>query len=246
MGRRTRWDGTIWNASPAAMWSLARSTAAMKPARVISAAAAPASTGSAAGAAAGWSSAAVTRSTSARGPVTVIVRRTWSNATDVDASRNRITGRPASAGSGGGSGTGSSCGDPVVAQEADRAAHERRLPGGRAGARGRKCGRLGERVDRGQPGSQERVAADLLAPLDRLEQERRGAQGGAQAQVGADRGDQVGGQDAGVEIVVHGRKKASRRMAERPSAKRGCRGRASGPHLARIATTMFRRSSFRP
>src|SRR2546423_569646 len=48
--RRTRWDGTIWNASPAAMCSFARSTAATKPSRVISASAVPAATGSAGGA----------------------------------------------------------------------------------------------------------------------------------------------------------------------------------------------------
>jgi hypothetical protein len=106
--RRTRWDGTIWNASPAAMCSFARSTAATKPSRVISASAAPAGTGAAGGADAARSRAAVTRSTWDRGPVTVIVRRTWSNATDVAASRNRIVGRPASAPLAAGSGTGSS------------------------------------------------------------------------------------------------------------------------------------------
>jgi hypothetical protein len=90
------------------MCSLARATAATYPASVISASAAPGATGSATGTPSGPPSASIARSTAPRSPVTVIVRRTWSNPTTVSASRNRIVGRPASAPFAAGSGTGSS------------------------------------------------------------------------------------------------------------------------------------------
>ena len=134
---------------------------------------------------------------------------------------------------------------PVVAQEPDRAAGERRRPGGGARLGGGERGRLLERVDGREAGGEERVAADLLAALHRLEQERRGAQRLAQAQVGADRSDQVGGKLAGVSFGRHSMKKAPRPWGGEACAKRGCRGRASGPHLARVATTTVRRSSAR-
>ena len=131
---------------------------------------------------------------------------------------------------------------PVVAQEPDRAPGERRRPGGRPGLGGGEGGRLLERPDGREAGRQERVAAHLLASLDRLEQERRRAERLAQAQVGADRRDQVGGKLAGVAFGCHAMKKAPRPWGGEACAKRGCRGVASGPHLARVATTTVRRS----
>ena len=106
---------------------------------------------------------------------------------------------------------------PVVAEVADRSAHERRVAGAGPGAGGGERHRLLQRVGGLAAGRQEAVPAHLLAPLDRLQQEGRRAQRLAQQQVGADRRQQVCGKRSDDAVVCHwATKKPPAGSGERP------------------------------
>ncbi len=116
---------------------------------------------------------------------------------------------------------------PVVAQVADGAASERRLTGPRAGLRPRELDRLLEAGRDRSSGAEERVAADLFAALDGLQQERRRSQRLAQLQVGADRRDHVGGKRCECSLGAHQGNKKAPRLVRRKAWARGGMPRSS-------------------
>ena len=143
-----------------------------------------------------------------------MVRRTWSNATTESASMNRISGQPGVVGVRGRERHGLELGDPVVAEMADGAAQRRaarRVPGPGWDAANATASSSESVV--WQPAARKLKRPDLLAALDRLQQERRRSQRLAHEQVGADRRQQVCGKRSDDSVVSHlGNKKAPRRI----------------------------------